>query len=93
MQSLIGLTAEKSMRMKGKIAETEVVVLIDSGATSNFISAKLARLINLPVTDTRGFGVSVGNGQVKENVQECCWIYKGWKVLRNSSCLIWELQM
>lgn len=53
---MVGLTTEMSMRMKGKIADTNVIVLIDSGATRNFISLEIVRTIGLPVTETRGFG-------------------------------------
>jgi len=64
LSSMAGLTNEKSMRMKGWIAGQEVIVLIDSGATSNFISEEVAQRCSLTVTPTSDFGVAVGNGQI-----------------------------
>lgn len=61
---MVGLTVEISMRMRGKITETKVIVLIDSGATNNFISEQVVRAIGLPVAESRWFGVSVGNGKI-----------------------------
>lgn len=50
LESMAGLTAERSMKMKGRIGSKEVTILIDSGATSNFISEKLAHERKLHVT-------------------------------------------
>lgn len=50
--------------MRGQIAGQEVIVLIDSGATSNFIAESVAHRCGLQITETRGFLVSIGNGQV-----------------------------
>ena len=39
-----------------------MVVLIDSGSTHNFISKKVANLLQLLVVSTRPFNVKVANG-------------------------------
>uniref|UniRef100_A0A0D3A714 PITH domain-containing protein n=1 Tax=Brassica oleracea var. oleracea TaxID=109376 RepID=A0A0D3A714_BRAOL len=63
INSLVGLTSPKTMKLKGKIGTEEVVVLIDSGASHNFISEgegrypELAFSISLPI----GFGNKLGN--------------------------------
>lgn len=69
--SMVGLTTERSMKMKGRIGSKEVIVLIDSGATSNFISEKWVHESKLPVTKTRGFGVRVGGGQIIKGKGKC----------------------
>ncbi|ESQ30623.1 hypothetical protein EUTSA_v10012409mg [Eutrema salsugineum] len=71
---MVQLIAERSMWMRGRIGNTEVIVLIDSSATSNFInfiSPAKVREIGLPITETGGFGVSVGDGQVISGQRKC----------------------
>lgn len=50
------------MKIKGEINHREVIVLIDLGATHNFISLKLVRELSIPITPTIGFGVQIGIG-------------------------------
>lgn len=71
LNSMVGITSKKTMKMKGLIGNKEVVVLIDSGATCNFISKKLVEELGLPVVETVGFGVAVGNGEVITGSGKC----------------------
>lgn len=41
LSSVVGLTSQKTVKVKGTIVYNEVVMLIDCGATHNFISVKL----------------------------------------------------
>lgn len=43
LSSVVGITGNHTMKSKGKVKDDEVLVLIDSGATHNFISAELWR--------------------------------------------------
>lgn len=43
--------------MKEKIKGEDVVVLIDCGATQNFISDKLVSTLSLPMKETSNYGV------------------------------------
>ncbi|KAL5579876.1 hypothetical protein UlMin_012318 [Ulmus minor] len=63
LHALIEWTAAKTMRVTAKIGTHDVVVLIDSGSTHNFISDKVAALLHLPVVPTAPFHVRVANGQ------------------------------
>ncbi|KAH9678630.1 DUF676 domain-containing protein [Citrus sinensis] len=45
--ALTGWTAPQTMRVKAKIGPYEIIVLIDSGSTHNFISTRLANLLKL----------------------------------------------
>lgn len=46
-------------------------MLIDSGATGNFINEKLVQEMNWPINDQRGFGVRVGGGQIIRGKGRC----------------------
>ncbi|KAL6320971.1 hypothetical protein AAG906_010780 [Vitis piasezkii] len=60
--ALTGWSTPKTMRITAKIGQHEVVVLIDSGSTHNFISEKVADMLHLPVVPTKPFTVKVANG-------------------------------
>ena len=49
LQSLIGFTKPKTMQLEGAIAEKGVMILIDSGATNNFITTLIAQQIRLEI--------------------------------------------
>jgi hypothetical protein len=42
VQALAGTTSKRSMRLQGQIGKYTVLVLIDSGSSSTFISQQLA---------------------------------------------------
>lgn len=50
------------MKLEGKIEGNKVLILIDSGPTSNFISTSVARRLGLVCTDCKPFGVTLGTG-------------------------------
>ncbi|KAJ0025652.1 hypothetical protein Pint_07341 [Pistacia integerrima] len=62
LHALTGWTAVKTIHVTTKIGTYEVVVLINSGSTHNFISDKVAALLRLPVVPTEPFNVRVANG-------------------------------
>ena len=62
LQSLIGFTNSKTMKMEGSIGGNTVLILINSGATSNFIPTSVARRLGLPCTDCKPFGATLGTG-------------------------------
>ena len=51
------------MQITAKICTHDVIVLIDSGSTHNFISECMANLLRLPVVPTQPFTVRVANGE------------------------------
>ncbi|KAJ9542106.1 hypothetical protein OSB04_028612 [Centaurea solstitialis] len=62
LNSVLGVTNPKTMKLLGYISGTELVVMIDPGATHNFISPSVVRNLGIYVTNTGGFGVSLGTG-------------------------------
>lgn len=71
LNSVVGLSSPKTMKMRGMIGENEVIVLIDPGATHNFVSLEKVAELNLPVTESGGFGVSLGNGDATKGSGLC----------------------
>ncbi|KAG5576751.1 hypothetical protein H5410_056885 [Solanum commersonii] len=65
MNSIVGLTGGRTMKLVGKIHGKDVIILVDSGATHNFISSALAHHLQLPIKKTKGFEVKIGKGQQK----------------------------
>lgn len=61
MNSVIRLTSPKTMKVRGTVNGQKVVVLIDFGATHNFISIEFFRKLKITVTETNGYGVHVGS--------------------------------
>lgn len=71
LNSVVGLSGPKTMKMLGTLGGNEVVVMVDSGATHNFISLKTVKRLDIPISSTRGFGVSLGNGEAVRGEGEC----------------------
>ncbi|KAJ1383054.1 Aspartic peptidase domain superfamily [Sesbania bispinosa] len=59
LKSKEGLTTNKSFKTWGRIDKRQVLMLVDCGATSNFISRKLVEELNLAVDNTPKYTVEV----------------------------------
>ncbi|WVZ08472.1 hypothetical protein V8G54_021818 [Vigna mungo] len=66
-----GLTPPKTMKLTGLIGGRRVVVLIDSGASHNFISWGVVEELGLPVAETPTYAVSLGDGRKKWTGGRC----------------------
>lgn len=62
LNSVIGLSNPKTMKMCGSVKGKDVVVMINPGATHNFISLEFVEELGIVVDDAAVFGVSLGNG-------------------------------
>lgn len=62
INSIVGLSNPGTMKLKGKIKETKVVIIIDSGATHSFIAKNFVTTLSLPMTETSNYGVILGSG-------------------------------
>lgn len=71
LNSMVGLTTPKTMKLVGKIGEQEVIVMVDPGATHNFISLSTVKKSGIPISNKKGFGVSLGNGVAVQGTGEC----------------------
>ena len=59
------------MKMIGSILGHEVVVLVNSGATHNFITSELAEILALPLSSTEDYGVQMGSGHAVKGAGVC----------------------
>lgn len=71
MNSIVGINGNDTMKVRGKLKGNEVVILIDSRATDNFISSDIVQRLQIPVTTTRSYNVSVGDGYSVRGNQKC----------------------
>lgn len=66
------LTTQKAMRLWGVVNGVQTKVLIDSGASHNFISPKLVQEVGLTIKNNEGCWVKVGDGyQIRS--EGVCW--------------------
>ena len=61
INSVVGLSNPGTMKVKGKTKEREVVILIECGATHNFISTNVVEELQLATKDTSHYGVILGS--------------------------------
>lgn len=71
LNSIIGFTSSGTMKIKGSIGKQAVVVLIDCGATHNFIAQRLVDELKLPITVTKNYGVILGLGRAVKGKGVC----------------------
>ncbi|KAF7834643.1 putative LRR receptor-like serine/threonine-protein kinase [Senna tora] len=62
VNSAVGITRGRTMKLVGKIRGNEIIIMIDSGATHNFISTELVKKLGLEVEKTRACRVTLGDG-------------------------------
>lgn len=49
LKSLVGLSSSKTIKIIGEIRGHEVVVVIDGGATDNFILEEVVKMLRIPI--------------------------------------------
>ncbi|KAF7812804.1 Retrotransposable element Tf2 [Senna tora] len=66
-----GITGGRTMKLLGKIQGKRVLIMIDSGASHNFISSSLVAQLSLPKENTSVYEVTVGDGHVVKGQGIC----------------------
>lgn len=64
LNNVVGLSTPGTMKLKGKSRPQEVTILIDCGATHNFISLELVQKLGPPTKATTNYGIIMGTGQL-----------------------------
>ena len=62
MHALAGQFNPRTIRVKGRIDNHYVNVLVDSGSTHNFMQERIANQMGLPIIPSKQFKVFIGNG-------------------------------
>ncbi|KZV51588.1 hypothetical protein F511_10541 [Dorcoceras hygrometricum] len=60
--SINGMTQPQTLKIRGRIKNEEVVVMIDSGASHNFVARKMVERMGMKIDETVKFGVCLGDG-------------------------------
>lgn len=71
MSSVAGMTSLKSLKLWGTIFGKRVIVLVDSGASHNFISGDLVNSLGLQPEETKEYAVEVGDGHMIKRKGMC----------------------
>ena len=71
LNSVLGLTLPSTMKIKGKLGPKEVTILIDCGATHNFLSLELIEELKPPLLKTTNYGVVMGTGMAVRGKRIC----------------------
>ncbi|KAL0533794.1 hypothetical protein IC582_028065 [Cucumis melo] len=86
INSMVGLNDPGTMKVRGKLFGEEVIILIDCGATHNFVSEKLAKKLTLPIKETSHYGVILGFGAAVQGKGICGKLevqLKSWKIVED----------
>lgn len=68
--SMVGFDSSKTMKLMRNIQGKEIIILVDSGATYNFLSNKLVQELGLPVQAAKYF-VVLGDDRKTQGVGHC----------------------
>ncbi|TYK03261.1 peroxidase 64 [Cucumis melo var. makuwa] len=71
INSVVGLNDPGTMKVRGKLMGEDVIILIDCGATHNFVSEKLVKKLILPIKETSQYGVILGSGAAVQGKGIC----------------------
>lgn len=71
LNSVMGISNPKTIKMVGTVNGHEVVVMVDPGATHNFISLEAVKKLGVVMTASKSFGVSLGTGEAVRGEGEC----------------------
>lgn len=72
LNTIVGLTTPGMIKVRGTVQGREVVVLLDWGATNNFMSQKLVSELKIPQSETFNYGIIVGTRTTLKGQGICC---------------------
>lgn len=63
LHAITSLVTSKTMRIKGRLNIQELVILIDSGSTHNFVDPAMVRRAQIPINPRHKLTMTVANGE------------------------------
>lgn len=73
----IAFENHQTVKFQGQIQGVPVLVMVDSGATHNFISQKLVHKMEWPIEETPMMNIKLGDGCYKSSRGVCCGMELG----------------
>ena len=70
-KSALGITSKESLKVHGRIGKQDVEVLIDTGATDNFIRYDLAAHLSLSMKKGSPYDIRMGDGRMIRGQKRC----------------------
>ncbi|KAK9105260.1 hypothetical protein Scep_022104 [Stephania cephalantha] len=70
-QAVEGYPGPRTIKVRGQVNGVDVAILIDCGASHNFVSDDLVAFLQLPVSPTHQYGVVVGDGHQVRRTGVC----------------------
>lgn len=64
LHAIFGRTSGATKKLKGKLNSRDVILLVDSGSTHNFMEDALVTKLGLKVQQVTPFDVQIGNGNL-----------------------------
>ncbi|TYK02775.1 Transposon Ty3-I Gag-Pol polyprotein [Cucumis melo var. makuwa] len=71
INSVVSLNDPSTMKVRGKLQDEDVIILIDCGATHNFVSEKLVKKLLIPIKEIAHYGVILGSGAAVQGKGIC----------------------
>lgn len=71
VNAIDGLAEPKTLKLMGFVAEQPVVVLIDCGATHDFISSNLVEAPHMEISNTTEYGALIENEKILPGHEIC----------------------
>ncbi|CAL5377841.1 unnamed protein product [Camellia sinensis] len=83
LHAIYGARAPQTMKVRGRVGQHQITLLIDSGSTHNFLNSKVARKLGVSTNSAGRFEVVVANGEKISSSGRCkgiCTIIQGVRI-------------
>ena len=69
--AFVGIDAPKTMKLLGRLAGSDVICMVDSGTSHNFLSPTVMQKLHLKLCEAGGLDVLLGNGVIVKGLGVC----------------------